>query len=297
MTKKRIHPSIPHQPGPVYDAVTRAVMESDPAAACRLLGIPITTPNGAPEVLPAKFPVISTRESDLVLRIGPNELAHVEYVRRVDDDLVPRMLDYRARIMLAHKDDTLRQYVLVLGEGTVRGHDEPAAKHFWLGLAVVYARDLDPEWCLSEPSLAPLAPLGRGSPAERAQHYKNALRTIQKHDGPNSGALLTCTSVLATITLDLSIIEQIAEEVEMTVADIMLQLPWGREVLQVGLETGREEGREETLTLLLEQRFGRDHDVRPIARHLATWTDHGAALHAILTVDHLDDLAAEPSRS
>jgi hypothetical protein len=69
----------------------RALMEGDPAAACRLLGV---RAEGVPVVLPSVFPTHHL-DVDLLLRVGPGRLAHVEYVRRASGDLVMRMLGYR----------------------------------------------------------------------------------------------------------------------------------------------------------------------------------------------------------
>jgi hypothetical protein len=87
------------RPGPVYDAAMRGVIEADPGVICRLLEIPVGTPNGAPELLPASFPSPGqTLHADLVLRVGPDQLAHVEYERRPTGNLVARMHAYLGAI-------------------------------------------------------------------------------------------------------------------------------------------------------------------------------------------------------
>ena len=75
----------------------------------------------------------------------------------------------------------------------------------------------------------------------------------------------------------------------MTVADFMRDLPWGQEMLRTGREEGREEALLESLVWRLEERFGTEPDVRPAARHLATWPDH-AAFRAVTAAASLDEL-------
>jgi hypothetical protein len=139
----------------------RGLMEDDPVAACELLGVEVA---GRPEVLPSVFsPGILT--ADLLLRVGPGRLAHVEYVRRASSDLAVRMLGYRWAVMREREGELLSQHVIVLGEGWVRGHDDLEQNGFRLDLNVIYLREVDPAGWLQNPSLAPLAALGRGSAA------------------------------------------------------------------------------------------------------------------------------------
>ena len=109
MTKTPPKTTTSKQPGPVYDSAVRGVMAGDPVAACRLLNIPITTPSGVPQILPTSFP-IATKSADLLLRVGPGRLAHVEYVRRATTDLVARGSPseharcYEEALRLIHKE-------------------------------------------------------------------------------------------------------------------------------------------------------------------------------------------------
>jgi hypothetical protein len=286
-----------HRPGPVYDTAMRGVFEGDPAAACDLLGIEITLPSGIPEILPTSFPV-TTKSADLLLRVGSDRLAHIEYARHATADLVPRMLGYRSLFMLAHHHDLLVQHVIVLGDGRVRGHDQPTTQRFWLDLNVVYLRELDPSRCLVNASMAPLAALGRGSPDDRAQAYSEALTKIYKEGGPRVGELLTWTTVLATITVDPIIMRKIVEEVGMTVEDtteLFKGLVWGQTLITSAREEGLEQGVEQSLVVRLEERFGSDTDVRAIAHRLALWPDAASAFRAITAASSLADLAdAQP---
>ncbi len=57
-------------------AILSGFCARDPAAVCDLLDIEITLPGGVPEILPNSYPV-TTLTADLLLRVGPNRLAHV----------------------------------------------------------------------------------------------------------------------------------------------------------------------------------------------------------------------------
>ena len=95
-----------YYPGPIYDAALRGVMEADPAATCRFLGIPFT---GVPELLPTEFPAWK-KAVDLLMRVDPEWLAHVEYARRGDRKLVVRMLEYRCLIMRDYPESEVVQH-------------------------------------------------------------------------------------------------------------------------------------------------------------------------------------------
>jgi hypothetical protein len=153
----------PTLPSQVYEATARRLFEEAPVEACRLLGLPLTQP---PQVLPSALRDGPISTDVLLLRVAPNRLAHLYCVHRISDqehaseELIQQLMIDRALIMLAYPEDRLSQHVIVLGEGTVRGHDEPARRGFSLKLNIVYVRDLDPEVLLGSANLAPLSVLG-----------------------------------------------------------------------------------------------------------------------------------------
>jgi hypothetical protein len=291
------------RPGPVYDTAMRGVIEGDPVAACRLLGIEVV---GQPQTLTTSFPIV-TLAADLLLRVGPARLAHVEYVRRATGDLVTRMLGYRWAISRDHPGDQLSQHIVVLGGGRVRGHDHPARTGFLLDLKILYLRELDPATLLASPSLAPLAALGRGSPSDRAEACTEALRLIGTSGGIRAEGLVRCTTVLATITLNTPTIWKIVEEVGMAVesiAELFRDTAFGQALVQQGreqglergmargMEQGMEQGREQLLVALLEDRFGSHRVIPALARCLTGWADAGSAVHAITTAASLEELSS-----
>lgn len=268
--------------GPVHDAALRSIMEADPAGACLLLGIPTPT---SPVVLTASLPT-ATFAADLVLRMTPRRLVHVEYMRSGSSDLVARMLVYRGLLMRAHPRAYLSQHVLFLADGVVEGHDDLAANGFALDLNVVHLRTIEPEVLLRSPTLAPLAVLGRGSAEVRARALAEALTLIAEKGGERQHELLEFSTTLATITLDPNTIEKIVGEVVMTVESIkeFYKDTWM-------IREAKAEGREELLLPLLRERFGEQPGLAEVVQNLKTLPP-GEAVHAVLAATTLADLTS-----
>ena len=280
------------RPGQVYDRAVRQVVGVDPAAFCRLLGVPV--PTASPAALAARYPQ-PTLEADLVLRTGPGELLHVEYQRRAGPGLARRMLAYRAAIMTAYPGEELEQVVLVLGDGRMDSVDDPREGGFRLGCRVVHLRDVDPEDLLARPATAPLAVLGRGGPEVRARAFLRALRLVAGEAGAHAKVLVEAASVLATIRLDRPMIEKIREEAGMTVesvADFWAETEFGRVLQQRAREEGLERGRLQALAALLRVRFGDGPDVEEAAGRLAPAPDFDTVVRDVSTAGSLDELLA-----
>jgi hypothetical protein len=180
---------------------------------------------------------------------------------------------------------------------------------FQLDLNVVYLRDLEPATLLKDPSLAPLAALGRGSPSERAAAYGQALRLIQRQGGTRAHELTEFATLLGAITLDTLIMGKIAEEVgviDEVIAELFDESGTGAGLVQRGLDRGRvegiaedtekglAEGRERILTALITDRFGFAPEISAIAHRLAGWSD-AAAIHAVTHAQSLEQLARAES--
>jgi hypothetical protein len=214
------------------------------------------------------------------------------------------MFEYRARIMMHHPDAQFTQYVIVLGDGVVKGHDDLERFGFTLDLRVIYLRERDPEEFLSSPELAPLAVLARGSRAVREQSLASAFRLLKNSSHPRVIDLRLSAELLAGIRLDGPTIDRIARECEMDISDIRPMVEyyrntnWAQELLRESeaevRQQGLERGRERMLVALLRTRFGDDAHVQEAARHLAPW-DEGAAIAAITeAVDLPSLLTAQP---
>ncbi len=282
------------RPGPMYDAALRGMVEADPGAACRVLGIPAVGPVA---LLPTTFPLF-TLTADLLLETAPGVLAQVEYMRDVPTDLVVRMLGYRYAIMRTHPGHELVQYVVVLGSRTTTGRPRRSHRHFHLSLHMIYLRDIPPEVLLSDAGLAPLATLGRGDREERARAFARAVDIIRKEGGRRTQQLLDWAAVMATINLSRDTIDRITQEAGMTIETIVefyRETIIGEALEQHGREQGRvegrEEGREQTLIALLHSRFGDDPAVPAVAHHLATSADLESAVRAVTSARSLSDFS------
>ncbi len=204
-----------------------------------------------------------TMRADLLIAVGKNRLLHVEYETSPRKSLVTRMYNYRGRIMVLYPQAQLAQYVIVLGDGRVRGHDRPSSG-FTLDLNVVHLRERNSSDYLTDPVLAPLAALTRGSAAEREQAFAAALRLIRDSGHPMTGDLLLTAETLARIRLDDNTIDRIREE------NIM--------VLQITVDRYRNNAvgaylervaREEMLLARLQERFGDRTELDALAKKLA----------------------------
>ena len=277
--------------GQVYDRAVRRLVAVDPLAFCSVLGVTVDG-GGAPTALAARY-APGSLEADLLLRTGPGRLLHVEYQRRAGAGLARRMLAYRAAIMTAHPEHHLEQVVLVLGDGRMDSVDDPRSDGFRLGCRAVHLRDVDPELLLASPATAPLAVLARGAPEERARSFHRALRVVTHAAGEQSAVLVDVASVLATIRLDLPMIEKIREEVGMTVesvADFWADSSWGRVIQARAREQGIEQGRLQVLGTLLRVRFGDVPQVAQVAPRLATADDFDVVVRDVWSAVSIEDL-------
>lgn len=252
------------RPGPIYDNAVRFLAATDVNELCRWVGIPVgpaITPIS--ESLPG-YPM----QADLLVESGTGGISQVEFVTHVTGDLIRRLVEYRARVMDIHPDRSLQQHVLVLGRGKVARMVRDA-EEFWMRLHVFYARDQDPADLLKNPSLAPLAVLGRASgAAERQSLLRAALRTICTGADPSRRRKLSETATtLAAIRLPRATIESIWEEIDVPI-DIR-DTDLARSFVQEGREEGRLDAAAEWAAAALRRRFGADERLPRLAAALA----------------------------
>jgi hypothetical protein len=294
--------------GDVYDIAVRGVIEGAPAAACRFLGIPAQQVH----VMPSVF-LVRKLGADLLLRVGPRHLVHIEYMDRISHDrsktdLVTRMLGYRYVIMRDYPDDELSQHILVLGGGRIRGHDQLQRRGFALDLQITYLPKVEPERLLAEPGLAPLASLARGTRAQRAEAFAQAIAICRAGGGELAADLIEFSTTLATKNLNPNTIKTILKEATVPVksmaevVDIVRDTPIGETLQEEGRAQGRAEGRdqgraegreaerENLLIALLKDRFGELPELQAAAHRLAGWPDPVRAFHAITAARTITDL-------
>jgi hypothetical protein len=222
---------------------------------------------------------------------------HVEYETSPNSDLVRRMYEYRGRIMREYPGFRLTQYVIVLGTGTVRGHDDLDRFGFVLDVRVIYLRQYDPAMFLADPLLAPFAVLARGSRAVREQSLAAALRLLRDSGDPRVRVLLQVLDALAEIRLDRSTIERIRKESGLSIEPLVnfyKDTEVGHRLQDLGREAGREEARERLVLALLRTRFGDGHQVRAAARRLARWDEAAAVAAMTAASDPASLLTVDP---
>jgi hypothetical protein len=263
----------------------KEMFERDLIGGCHILGVPV---NGEPVALSTEFKM-TKRAVDLLARVGPGRLMHVECTIRATQTLVARMLVYRGLIMQSHPKHHISQHIVVLGDGTVRGYDDFAGNGFALDLNLLYLRSADPQAFLDRAGFAPLAILRRGDLAELEALAARAVEAVRKDGGERAERLLEFITELAPIASDPHIVERALKEAEMTIQSIAAfyrNTEFGQEIRA----EGRQEGRQESLAIVLRSRFGEHPAVPVVIDRLVLWVDHVAALNAASTAASLDEL-------
>jgi len=282
----------PKRPGPRYDRMMRRIVEEGSFLGfCRWLQVPV---EGTPQFVSGSFPS-ETLYTDLLARVGPGRLLHLEYMVRPDADVPVRMLGYRAQIMRRNPGMQVTQIAVVLGEGNLGDLVDPATG-FRLGLRAIMVRDADPQVLLADPGLAPLAVLTRGSPQRRCHHLAQALLLIRSEPPRRRSALVEASLELARIVLDRPTIDLIRKETGMTVeetADFYSESDWAKVLQDRGRAQGRQEGRQEgrarVLLALLRTRFGQHPDLPALAELLSSW-EESVAIEAITNAERPEEI-------
>jgi predicted transposase YdaD len=287
----------------LYDAAMRRWAENNlPTVASWLDPMVADLAPAAFEQRPTNF-TLPTLFADLLVAAGKNRLLHIEYETSPRRDLVARMFNYRARIMTLYPQVHFTQYIIVLGNGRVRGHDD-LSNGFILDLRVIYLRERDPAEFLDDPVLAPLAVLARGRRERRERSFGAALRLIRDSGHQQTAELIQIAETLALVRLDPTTIARIRKENGMSIQPLVdhykktevghhLQRLGREEGREEGREKGREEAREKMLLAALRSRFGDVPESLTVVRRLAGTTDEAAmdavlgapTLQALLTAD------------
>jgi hypothetical protein len=278
--------------GQPYDSVMRRWVQQnlatvigwlDPAAAG------LARSAYAPQAATFALPTIT---ADHLTLVGRNRLVHIEYETSPRKSLVPRLLNYRARIMTLYPKHRLTQHVIVLGDGRVRGHDDES-NGFTLTLHVVYLRERDAQDYLANPVLAPLAVLTKGPRARRERAFAAALRLIRDSRLPGTAELIQAAETLAHIRLDRPTIDRIRKENAMSIQPLVDHYR-DTEVGQLLQQIGQLEEKKNLLRELLLANFGESADIAAVVERLSGWSDR-QAMQAILAARSIQDLlTSEP---
>ncbi len=282
----------PERGGPRYDRMMRRIVEEGNFPGfCAWLGVQL---KGEPQFVAGNFPS-ETLYTDLLARISPDRLLHMEYMVRPAADVPVRMLGYRAQIMRRYAGKQVTQIAIVLGDGHLRDLSDPETG-FRLGLRTVHVRDADPQALLADPALAPMAVLTRGTREARQHRLAQALIRIRKEPPNRRSALVEASLELARIVLDRPTIDQIRKETKMTVeetADFYSESDWAKVLKDRGRQEGRQEGlrtgQARTLLALMRTRFGDHPSLDALAEELSQ-ADEAVAIEAITRANRVEDV-------
>jgi hypothetical protein len=231
---------------------------------------------------PASF-AIPILHGDLLFTAGRGRLMHVEYETSPDGALVIRLFNCRGRIMSLFPEQHLTQYVIVLGDGKVTGHDD-LANGFILDVTVICLREMDSAVFLADPVLAPLAVLARGSEKQREQFLAEAFQVIMKSNHPQNLGLLETAEALALIRLPAKVVTQIRKGTGMALDPFKwwyINSELGAEYREEIEDRCRERVQERVLLAFLRSRFAERSEVAEVAHRLASWPE-GAAIEAVV---------------
>jgi hypothetical protein len=301
----------------LYDAAMRSWAESNVAGVAAWLdpsvsGLPGQAFVIQPSALNEPFLNAPLIHPDLVIGVSSDRLMHVEYETSPGPGMVGRMYDYRGRLARRYPGRRLTQHVIVLADGRVTGHDDPATHGFSLELRLIYLREHEPGEYLADPFLAPFAVLARGSRTMREKALGAAIRLLSGCGHPLAWDWLLVAQSLAEIHLERSTIRRIRREHVMDVHPYVERFrdeDWAQELVresreqalaqgqaqgqaqgweqgqaqgwEQGQAQGRVQGGERVLLALIRTRFGDGPDAQAAARMLSGWDDVEAAVAAI----------------
>jgi hypothetical protein len=228
-------------------------------------------------------------------RLPDGRAAQVHFVHRVPPDLAPTMARYRAALRQAQPTDDLEQYVVVVGDGTIRRHDDPVHTGREFDLQLLYLKDLEPDWFLLSPAFTRL------SRSKSAPTVSQILESVEARLQPVPGSPVPSE--------DGDIPERL---VSLFFAGRFgpppdLEYPvWGSDWAaalttalalyaitqfeEVRRRIGRREGIADVLGDVLRERFGEHPNISPLAYQLAGSSDLDAVVQIITAATDLRDL-------
>jgi hypothetical protein len=287
----------------VYEEAAGRLFRMAPESHLKLLGVPVTGPI---EFLPMPGPENPKPTSIQLYRLSDGRAAQVHCVQKVPKDLVPTMGLHRAALLQTHPIDNLEQYVVVLGDGTVRRHDDPVHTGRYFELNLLYVKDVEPEWFALSSGFALLC-RSRAAPWV-SQLLQPAGATLEPFVvPPDAGADVLhemdenqpgIPAQLVSLFFD----GRFGPPPDVPLAargsgwaaalTTALALHAITEFGSVRRLIGRREGIADVLGDVLRERFGRHPDIPALAYQLAGLPDLDAVLQIITAADELDDLSS-----
>jgi hypothetical protein len=285
----------------VYEETVSRLFRVNPEGLLKILGVPITD---SFEVLPMPGLLNPQPTGIQLIRLPDGRCAEVHCVHTVPKGLVATMAGHKKALRQAFPVDHLEQYVVVLGDGELRGPDDPAHTGVYFGLRLVYLRDIEKEWFSTSTGFALLA---RSQTAPWASQILEAAgATVEPFVvPPNPCADIFAESDEKQATLpsrltSLFFAGRFGPHPE--ISDENRTRGWGGAVLMaLALHTitrfddmrgriARREGIADVLGDVLRERFGEHPKLSLLAYRLAALTDLDAVIQIIAATENLDDL-------
>jgi hypothetical protein len=286
----------------VYAEIVGRLFRMAPESHLKLLGIPAT---GPVEFVPMPRLTPPQPTGIHVLRLPDDRVAEVHCVREVPKNLVATMAWHRAALLQAHPVGTLEQYVVVIGDGDVRRHDDPVHTGIYFDLKILYLKDIEEEWF-------PISPgfrfLGRCRTPPWASQVVDAVGATAEPfvvpENPTSGGFAEIEDEnqgrLPGHLVSLFLAGRFGVRPEVPVearhlgwvsaVTMALALYAATQFDEVRRRIGRREGVADVLGDVLRERFGEHPEILVLAYRLAALTDLDAVIQIIATADSLDEL-------
>ena len=288
----------------VYEETLSRLFRVDPEGLLKILGVPIPDTF---DTLPMPGLLNPQPTGIQLIRLPDGRCAEVHFVHTVPKGLVATMAGHKKALQQAFPVDHLEQYVVVMGDGELRGPDDPAHTGIYFGLRLVYLRDIEKEWFSTSTGFA-LLTRSRSAPWA-SQILEAAGATAEPFVvPPNPGTDIFAESdekqaILPSRLASLFFAGRFGPPPEMS--DEHRTRGWGGAVLMaLALHTitrfddmrgriGRREGITDVLGDILRERFGEHPRLSLLAYRLAALPDLDAVIQIIAGTEHLDDLYSQ----
>ena len=232
----------------MFDTICKFLIESfSTDFASWLLGEPIALT----ELSPSELSLEPIRADALILMQSDSLVLHIEFQTQPDPELPFRMLDYRLRVYRRFPYKSMRQVVIYLQQ---TGSDLVQQNSFmlpntWHEFEVIRLWEQPLEVFLSTPGLLPFAALSRVTDRPEALRQVATQLDAIKNRRMQSN-VTAAAAILAGLVLERGMIQQILRR------EIMQESVIYQDILQEGLQKGRQEEGRSLILLQLTRKFG-----------------------------------------
>ena len=205
------------------------------------------------EVLKTELIVEPIRADSVVFVRSHSSIGHIEFETLPKSDRTPipmRMLDYYARLKRQY-NTRIYQVVVFLKEtgSSLVFENEYRDNNTWHRYNIIRLWEEDPKPFLTSPALLPLAPLARSNAPETLLEQV-AAEVAKIPNETQRQNISGCTQILAGLRHKEDVIRQLFQ------GDIMQESVIYQDIVQTGIQTGRQQEAVTFVSILIEERFG-----------------------------------------